>query len=311
MTIKFGWRVPDWPENGDSDSAFRAQIYHFMDVLQDGGLDSAWVGDHFFPWSGDIDQTLSTVEAWTTMTYLIAKYPRMQMGNIVLSQGYRPPAALAKMAANLQWLSDGRFVLGIGAGWKQNEYLAYGYDFPADRVRLAQLEEAVQVIRAMWTQDSPTFHGKYYHIENAYCFPRPDPLPPLMIGGSGPKVTLRIVAQYADWCNLNNSGAEGAKESLDILRGHCQKVGRNYDEIVKTYCCDSVAVADTHAEAEKKLAASFFGKGRSIAGTPDEVAAQIQPFVDLGITHFLFRFVDYPDTSSAEMFMKEVMPRFK
>jgi alkanesulfonate monooxygenase SsuD/methylene tetrahydromethanopterin reductase-like flavin-dependent oxidoreductase (luciferase family) len=283
-----------------------------MDVLQDGGLDSAWVGDHFFPWAGDLDQRLSTVEAWTTMAYLMAKYPRMQMGNIVLSQGYRPPAALAKMAATLQWLSGGRFVLGIGAGWKENEYRAYGYNFPADRVRLAQLEEAVQVIRAMWTQDSPTFHGKYYTIDGAYCYPRPDPLPPLLIGGAGPKVTLRIVAQYADWCNLNNSGVEGVDYSLELLRGHCQKVGRDYAAIVKTYACDGVAVARTHAEAEARLEASYFGRGGNpIYGTPDEVAAQIQPFVDLGISHFLFRFVDYPSTASAELFLREVMPRFK
>jgi alkanesulfonate monooxygenase SsuD/methylene tetrahydromethanopterin reductase-like flavin-dependent oxidoreductase (luciferase family) len=309
-SITFGWRVPDWPENGQNSAEFRDSIFHFMDVLQAGGLHSAWVGDHFFPWAADIDQKKDAIEAWTTLTYLMARYPRMYFGTIVLSQSYRPPAALAKMAATAQWLSNGRFILGIGAGWKVNEYEAYGYDFPSDRVRLDQLEEAVQVIRKMWTEEAPTFHGEHYHIDNAYCSPRPNPVPPLLIGGAGPKRTLRIVAKYGDWCNLNNSDVDFCVSRLNTLREHCQAVGRNYDEIVKTYACDSVAVAPTHAEAERQLKASYFGQMRSFAGTPDEVAAQIQPFVDLGITHFILRFVDYPNTASAEMFMKEVMPRF-
>ncbi|RPJ49438.1 MAG: LLM class flavin-dependent oxidoreductase, partial [Chloroflexi bacterium] len=178
------------------------------------------------------------------------------------------------------------------------------------RVRRDVLEEAVQIIRMMWTEYSLTFHGEHYHIENAYCAPRPDPIPPLLIGGAGPKRTLRIVAKYGDWCNLNNAPLDFCVSRLNTLREHCQDVGRNYDEIVKTYACDSVAIAPTRAEAERKLQASYFGKGLSFAGTPDEVAAQIQPYVDLGITHFILRFVDYPSTASAEMFLKEVMPRF-
>jgi alkanesulfonate monooxygenase SsuD/methylene tetrahydromethanopterin reductase-like flavin-dependent oxidoreductase (luciferase family) len=309
-TITFGWRVPDWPEPGQNEVQFRESIFNFMDVLQSGGWHSAWVGDHFFPHSPDIDQTLPAIEAWTTMTYLMARYPRMYFGTIVLSQSYRSPSALAKMAAVAQWLSNGRFILGIGAGWKENEYKAYGYDFPSDRVRLDQLEEAVQIIRKMWIEDAPTFHGEHYHIENACCAPCPNPIPPLLIGGAGPKRTLRIVAKYGDWCNLNNSPLDLSASRLDTLREHCRAVGRNYDEIVKTFACDSVAVTPTHAEAECMLKASFFGKGLSFAGTPEKVAAQIQPYIDLGITHFILRFVDYPSTASAELFMKEVMPRF-
>jgi alkanesulfonate monooxygenase SsuD/methylene tetrahydromethanopterin reductase-like flavin-dependent oxidoreductase (luciferase family) len=307
--ITFGWRVPDFPEGGDDQVIFRSQIFNFMDALQSGGLDSAWVGDHFFPWPSEQDQALDTIEAWTTIIYLLSRYEKMRMGTIVLSQGYRSPALLAKMAANAQWLSGGRFILGIGAGWKENEYHAYGYNFPPDRVRLDQLEEAVQVIRAMWSSEKPTFQGKYYHIQDAFCNPRPAP-PPLMIGGSGPKRTLRIVAKYADWCNLNNAPHAACQESLDILRQHCQAVGRNDAEIKKTFSCDNVAVARSHAEAEAMRQASFFGNILPLAGTPDEVAAAIQPYVDLGITHFILRWVDFPSTAGAELFMKEVMPRF-
>jgi alkanesulfonate monooxygenase SsuD/methylene tetrahydromethanopterin reductase-like flavin-dependent oxidoreductase (luciferase family) len=308
--ITFGWRVPDFPEYGADSLAFREHIFQFMDVLQDGGWHSAWVGDHFFPWAAALDQSLDTIEAWTTLTYLMAKYPRLHYGTIVLSQSYRSPAILAKMAANAQWLSGGRFILGIGAGWKENEYRAYGYDFPANRERLDQLEEAVQIIRKMWTEDSPTFSGVHYAIENAYCNPRPFPPPPLLIGGAGPLRTLRIVARYADWCNLNNSRPADAQASLEILRRHCQAVGRNYDEIVKTFACDCISLAPTQAEAERIQGSTFFRQGLTMTGTPDGLAAQLQTYIDLGITHFILRFADFPKTAGAELFIKEVMPRF-
>jgi alkanesulfonate monooxygenase SsuD/methylene tetrahydromethanopterin reductase-like flavin-dependent oxidoreductase (luciferase family) len=315
--IQFGWRVPDFPEEFLPDphqraAVLREQIFNYMDTIQDG-LDSAWMGDHFFPWppAEEIDQSLETHEAWTIMTYLMARYPRMRMGTIVLSQSYRPPALMAKMGAVLQWLSGGRLIFGIGAGWKENEYHAYAYDYPPDRVRLAQLDEYVQVIRKMWTEDSPTFHGKYYSIENAYCAPRPNPVPPILIGGSGPKVTLRIVAKYADWCNLNGFDLEMCRSRLDTLRQHCLEVGRDYNTIGITYSCDCVGVAPTHAEAERMADASFFGRYTRMLGTPDEVAAQIQPLIDLGVTHFIFRFCDFPRREGVNLFTKEVVPRFK
>ena len=310
QTITFGWRVPDFPEYGADSAAFRQHIFDYMDVLQAGGLDSAWVGDHFFPWSAEIDQGMDTIEAWTTLIYLMALYPRMRFGTIVLSQSYRSPAALAKMAAIAQWISGGRFILGIGAGWKENEHLAYGYPYPPVRDRLDQLEEAVQIIRKMWREEAPTFHGKHYHIDGAHCSPRPDPLPPMLIGGAGPKRTLRIVAKYGDWCNLNNASLADSKTSLDILRQHCQAVGRNYDEILKTFSCDCVALATTSAEAEKVRKASFFGRYGAISGTPREVTARLQAYVDLGFSHFILRFADYPNPDGARMFMQEVMPNF-
>jgi alkanesulfonate monooxygenase SsuD/methylene tetrahydromethanopterin reductase-like flavin-dependent oxidoreductase (luciferase family) len=310
--ITFGWRVPDFPEYGADSLAFREHIFQFMDLLNGAGWDAVWTGDHFFPWAAELDQALDTIESWTTITYLLAKYPRMRYGTIVLSQAYRPPAALAKMAAIAQWLSGGRFILGIGAGWKENEYRAYGYEYPGTRERLNQLEEAVQIIRKMWHEDAPTFHGKYYHIDNATCNPRPDPLPPLLVGGTGPQRTLKIVAKYADWCNLNNSSLDEGRTSLEVLRQHCQAVGRDYDEIVKSYACDCFVIGATPAEVERIQNASFFTrKNVPIAGTPDEIVARLQPFIDLGVTHFILRFADFPHTDGAELFIKEVLPRFK
>jgi alkanesulfonate monooxygenase SsuD/methylene tetrahydromethanopterin reductase-like flavin-dependent oxidoreductase (luciferase family) len=162
MAITFGWRIPDFPVDGSNQVEFRTQIFNYLDMLE-GHFETAWAGDHFFPWMDTVDQRVDTIEALTTLTYVLAKYPRLKAGTIVLSQGYRSPALLAKMAANMQWLSGGRFILGIGAGWKENEYRAYGYEYPSTGQRLAELDEAVQVIRAMWTQPAPAFQGQILH----------------------------------------------------------------------------------------------------------------------------------------------------
>jgi alkanesulfonate monooxygenase SsuD/methylene tetrahydromethanopterin reductase-like flavin-dependent oxidoreductase (luciferase family) len=314
-TLDFGWRVPDFGEEQSGDRGtraltFRDQIFNFMDVVH-GHFDTAWAGDHFFPWVAEMDQSTETHEPWTILTYLMARYPQMRFGPTVLCQLNRSPALVAKEAAVLQLLSGGRLILGIGAGWKENESHAYGYDFQRARVRLDQLEEAVQVIRKMWTEDAPCFHGQYYSIENAYCFPRPDPVPPLLIGGFGPKRTLKIVAKYADWCNIYDSPLDFCQERLSILRGHCQAVGRDYETIVKTYICDCVALAPTHEQAEAIKQASLFAPYQPMVGTPDELAEQIECYADLGFSHFMLRFADYPRIEGVKLFIREVLPRFK
>lgn len=312
MTLKvtFGYRVPDFPVDGSPFNLFRDQLLRNLDAAQ-AGFSAAWIADHFFPWMGSIDQTIATPEAWTTIAYLTGRFPKLTFGSIVLCQSYRSPALLAKMAASLQSLSGGRFILGIGAGWKQNEYKAYGYDYPATGVRLDQLEEAVQIIRLMWSERSPSFEGKYYRIDNAFCEPRPDPLPPLMVGGGGRKRTLRIAARYADWWNFPGGSPENYQELLDVLKEHCLAVGRDYAEIVKSWATDCVAVAPTHAEAQKIAEASpFYSKDASLVGTPDEVAGQVRRFVNMGASHFMFRFADFPSTQGAELFQKEVIPQF-
>ena len=317
MTAKldFGWRVPDFGEDLSANRRkrainFRDQIFNFMDIVH-GHFDTAWAGDHFFPWVAEMDQSADTHEPWTILTYLMARYPKMRFGPTVLCQVNRSPALVAKQAAVLQLLSSGRLILGIGAGWKENESHAYGYNFQRARVRLDQLEESVQIIRKMWTEDSPTFHGKYYSIENAYCSPRPDPLPPILIGGFGPKRTLKIVAQYADWCNIYDSELDFCRDRLAILRNHCQNLGRDYDRIVKTYICDCVAIAPTDNQAESIKQASMFSQYQPMVGTPDHIADHIQSYANLGFSHFMLRFADYPRTDGVKLFIKEVLPRFK
>jgi alkanesulfonate monooxygenase SsuD/methylene tetrahydromethanopterin reductase-like flavin-dependent oxidoreductase (luciferase family) len=309
--IKFGCRVPAFPVDGSLGDRFRDQNFEYLNAIQ-GQFDSAWVADHFVPWHQAQDPLTDTLECWTTLTYLAAKYPKLTFGSIVMSQAYRAPALLAKMGATLQTLSGGRFVLGLGAGWKKDEYLAYGYEFPSTATRIHQLAEAAQIIRLMWTQPRATFHGRFYHIEDAICEPKPNPPPPLLIGGGGRKLTLRYVAEHADWWNFPGGTFENYRELLDVLRGHCEAVGREYDKIVKTWAAECVAVATSAQEARRLAEASpFHTPGLSIIGTPDEVSEQLRRFADVGVEHFILRFADFPRTDGASLFAEEVIPRLR
>jgi alkanesulfonate monooxygenase SsuD/methylene tetrahydromethanopterin reductase-like flavin-dependent oxidoreductase (luciferase family) len=308
--VKFGVRVPDFPVDGTKGRAFVDQKIELLSVLR-GRFASAWVADHFVPWADFQDPSTDTYECWTTLCYLAGLFQDFTLGSIVMSQSYRNPALVAKMGATLQALTDGRFVLGIGAGWKKDEYLAYGYEFPSPAARIHQLEEAVQIIRQMWRQPKTTFHGRTYHAVDAICEPKPEPMIPLLIGGGGKQLTLKVVAQYADWWNFPGGTLEHYRELLDTLRGHCETVGRDYASIVKTWGCETVAVAPTHEAALSMAQASpFYSADSALVGTPDEVAAQLRGFVDVGVQHFILRFAGFPGTASAKMFVDEVLPRF-
>jgi len=308
--VHFGWRVPDFPVDGTSGRAFVDQIVETLDALR-GSFASAWVADHFVPWASFQDPMTDTYECWTTLCYLAGLFKEFTFGSIVLSQSYRNPALVAKMGATLHALTGGRFVLGIGAGWKQDEYLAYGYEFPAPAERIHQLDEAAQIIRLMWRERRATFHGRYYHIDGAICEPKPTPPPPLMIGGGGRRLTLRVTAKYADWWNFPGGALEHYRELLDTLRDHCEAVGRDYDSIVKTWSNECVAVAPSREAALRMAQASpFYDAATSLVGAPDEVAAQLQRFVELGVRHVILRFADFPRLDGARLFMREVLPRF-
>ncbi len=308
--VKFGIRLPAFPLNNSRKGEFRDEILNYLAAL-DGKFDSVWVADHFIPWYEPQDPMTDTLECWTSLAYLAGKFSGYAFGSIVMSQSYRKPALLAKMGATLQTLSNGRFILGIGAGWKQDEYLAYGYDFPPTATRIHQMGEAVQIIKAMWTKPKASFQGKYYQIENAICEPKPDPVPPILIGGGGKKITLRYVAQYADWWNFPGGTPENYAGLLEALRGHCNDVGRDYNSIVKTWAIECVAVADTTEDAiEIARSTPLYNPETALVGTPDEVEAQLRRFTDMDVEHFILRFADFPHTSSVETFAKEVMPRF-
>jgi alkanesulfonate monooxygenase SsuD/methylene tetrahydromethanopterin reductase-like flavin-dependent oxidoreductase (luciferase family) len=242
------------------------------------------------------------------MAYLAGVYPRLKFGATVLCQSYRNPALLAKTMANLQLLCGGRLLFGIGAGWLEREYAAYGYEFPEPAVRIAQLDETVEIVKRMWTQPRATFHGKHYRIEEAICEPKPDPIPPILIGGGGEKLTLRVVAKHADWWNFPGGTRENYARKLEVLRRHCDAVGTDYAAIRKTWSPDGIAVARTEAEARRIGEASPYASN-PVVGTPDQVAEQLRAWVEIGVTYFIVRLLDFPRSEGIELFAHEVMPR--
>jgi alkanesulfonate monooxygenase SsuD/methylene tetrahydromethanopterin reductase-like flavin-dependent oxidoreductase (luciferase family) len=301
--ITFGFVIQPVPrgfsENEMADptratNALMAANERFIEASQPH-FDTVWAEDHF-QWD-----KRPVLEAITTLTYLVGRHPGMRFGHIVLGQSYRNPALTAKMAAILQALSQGKFILGIGAGWKEDEYQAYGYPYPPASVRVDQLEEAVQIIRAMWTQSPASFEGKYYRIENAECQPEPNPPIPLLIGGAGEQKTLRVVARYADWWNHNFCTAEEYAHKQRVLTDHCREIGRDPAEIVHTYYA-AVSLVNDPAKAEKR---DF----HVVAGTPDMVTRELSQFVNLGVKHFQLRFLDFPQMNGLGTFAEKVLPR--
>jgi alkanesulfonate monooxygenase SsuD/methylene tetrahydromethanopterin reductase-like flavin-dependent oxidoreductase (luciferase family) len=311
--VAFGWRVPDFPVDGVSRGrVFLDQIQESLAAAPKAGLASAWVADHFVPWAAWQDQETDSIECWTSLSYLAAAHPALTWGTIVLCQSYRNPALLAKMVAQLCGLAPGRVVLGIGAGWKEDEYRAYGYAYPAPAVRIAQLQDTVEIARRLWTTPGPvSYQGRYYAIEAAHLQPKPDPLPPVMIGGGGERLLLRLVARYADWYNFPGGSVENYRHKLEVLAGHCAAVGRDPATIRKTWACECVAVAGSHAEAERLAQSSpFYAPESALVGTPDEVAAVLARWVEAGVSLFQLRFADFPSTRGLELFGREVRPRF-
>jgi alkanesulfonate monooxygenase SsuD/methylene tetrahydromethanopterin reductase-like flavin-dependent oxidoreductase (luciferase family) len=305
--IQFGLYLLRSPAEKISGSSFVKQLLDNLDKIH-RQLDSVWTSDHFFGSPQHPDYP--ALEGWTTLCYLAHAFPNLHFGNIVLAQSYRNPALLAKMGATLQLLTGGRFILGIGAGWWEEEYLAYGYPFPKPAVRVRQLAEAVQIIRKLWTEPRATFEGKYYQVREALCEPKPHPRPPIMIGGGGEQLTLRMVAQHADWWNIPSTTLERYTHKLNILRTHCQAVGRDYDEIVKTACA-FITIGQTEAEAQRIQMSSPYRDVPGIVGSPDQVANQLQAYVDLGVKHIIVAFADFPDPTAATLFAEEVLPRFR
>ena len=316
--LKFIWRIPAYPTDGSSRDKFVEQLNRVFAYI-DGKFYGAFLDDHFLPFTA-VDQSrgrdllpknADTLECMTAISYFAAAYPHLVFGPIVLCQSYRNPALVAKMGATLQQLTKGRFVLGMGAGWYEPDYDAYGYKFPAvPSVRLAQMEEAIQVIYKMWKESPATFEGKYYQVKNAYCEPTPNPVPPLLIGAGGEKIALRLVAKYADWWNYCDTASVYAHK-LEVLKSHCEAIGRDFNEIVKTWDGLQITIAETESEAWRIYENSKFRRRGAIVGTPWQVAEKLKEYIDLGVTILFLRFDDFPDLSGIKMFTEEVTPMLK
>jgi alkanesulfonate monooxygenase SsuD/methylene tetrahydromethanopterin reductase-like flavin-dependent oxidoreductase (luciferase family) len=226
---KFGWLSPVAAHAG---SDFQPIVMYQAEHILPHALphfDSVWIADHFYGF--DAEKTEGFMEAWTTLTWLAARFPDVMLCHHVLGQGYRNPALTAKMASSLQILSGNRFMLGIGAGWREDEYRSYGYDFPPASVRLRQLEEVVQICRLMWTEAHPSFDGKYFQIDDAAATPRPEVMPPICIGSSGEKIGLPIVGRQADLWNASFGSREVWQRMRAIVDEAAAAVDRDPAEI--------------------------------------------------------------------------------
>jgi F420-dependent oxidoreductase-like protein len=280
------------------------------------GYEHLWVYDHV----ETVPRRESThvFEAFTTLAALSQRTTTIGLGQLVTCSSYRNAGLLAKEAAGLDVMSGGRLILGLGAGWYDEEYRAYGYEFRPSRERLEVLEETVQVIRALWTDETVTFDGRHLHFDGAYCDPKPlQTLPPVWIGGGGEKVTLRIAAALADATNWQVGLAEFVHKS-EVLRGHCDRLGRDFDSIVRTHgpdCRIFPTQGDLDAWLDTPDGGDLWGGGDpavyvrdNLVGTVDQVAEKVQAFVDAGCREFVLWFRDYPARDSLEAFATEVRP---
>jgi alkanesulfonate monooxygenase SsuD/methylene tetrahydromethanopterin reductase-like flavin-dependent oxidoreductase (luciferase family) len=258
--------------------------------------------DHFF-WGDE-----PTYEASTVLAYAAARWPQFDLGPMVYGQSYRNPAMLAKMGATLQMLSNGRFIMAVGAGWKEDEYHAYGYPFPRPGVRVEQLEDTLEIITRMWTEPGQvSYQGKHYSITNAYCEPKPDPVPTMIVGGGGQK-TMMLAARFADWWNIPDAKFEVYQERAAILKAHCAAIGRDPESIRLTWF-GRIAVASSQAEAEA-LSDGKWTQERALVGTPAQVVAQIQRFVDIGVDYFMVEVLGLSDAATRELVLNEVLQHF-
>jgi alkanesulfonate monooxygenase SsuD/methylene tetrahydromethanopterin reductase-like flavin-dependent oxidoreductase (luciferase family) len=260
---------------------------------------SCWVIDHF---QFDAQPVL---ECYAFLAYHAGKYPGLRWGNLVLGQGYRNPALTAKIAASLQFLTGGRYILGIGAGWKEDEYRAYGYDFPPAGVRVEELEETLQIIKALWTEERATVEGKRYQVREAWCEPKPDPLPTVMVGGSKPRM-LRVVARHADWWNVSWTGIADYRKQVAECERACAEMGRDPATLRRTWFGGCVC-GESEAEVAR-LNVRGISKDNAFAGTPEQVIEQMAPFVELGVDYFMLSCGGFPDLTTLRLLRDEVLP---
>ncbi|MFI5709465.1 LLM class F420-dependent oxidoreductase [Kribbella sp. NPDC051620] len=277
-------------------------------AADESGFETIWAPDHFMPFG---PPGAYVFEAWTTLSALARETTRIRLGQLVTGNGYRNPALLAKMASTLDVIARGRFTFGIGAGWYEDEYVAFGYDFPTAPERLKRLEESLQIAHSMWTEPSTTFNGEYFRTSGVVNQPAGVQTPhvPVMIAGGGEKVTLKLVAKYGDLCNVQEPPDEVARK-YDVLAKHCETVGRDFGSITKTstsYCI----IADTDEEARAAVPpwAPMVFPGDlgayGLIGTIDTIRQRLAVYESTGVDELIIGFQDALNPETIRRFAKE------
>ncbi|MBI3301440.1 MAG: TIGR03560 family F420-dependent LLM class oxidoreductase [Deltaproteobacteria bacterium] len=327
----FAWAEPPSTSPRKPPIHFGIQTAHQVASVEDliklwqeaeaWGYDSMWLNDHFLQYGKEDGPAY---DAWTLLAALAEKTSRVRLGVLVTSNTFRNPAVLAKMATTVDHLSHGRLDLGIGGGWFQREHEAYGIPFYSNKERIERLEEALRVIRALWTQDEANFRGRYYQLVNAPFMPKPlqKPYPPITIGGQGEKWTLPLVARYADkWSMPAGFTPEKMAAKVKQLEKACAKVKRDCSGMDKSYqtflvLSDDPAKVDQAVQMLTRYYTNMSAdeaRRTILAGTSsEEVKKQVQAFVDAGITHFIVTVRSQPyDREGLRRFAQEVMPAFR
>jgi F420-dependent oxidoreductase-like protein len=308
-----GWKR-ELSAEGDSAAQWSTAVA-VAETAERLGYDTLFVYDHFHNVPRPAHETV--FECWTTLAAISQRTSRIRLGQMVGCNSYRQPSLLAKITSTLDVISGGRLDWGIGAGWYENEYRGYGFEFPAARDRIGMLRECVEIVRSMWTQPETSFDGVYYKVHRANCDPKPlqQPHPPIWIGGGGEQLTLRVVARFADCSNFGGK-PDVWKHKREILEKHCKAVGRDADEIRKTWGPE-VYVRESEAEIVAAGTRSLWGepfeswRDGNLVGTPEQVCEKIQRYVELGCGGFTPWCSDYPDTTTLELFATKVIPEFR
>ncbi len=304
--IEFGYNPPTGDRGVEqiNPATFVRDLQRVLDVAAPH-FSSFWVSDHLMTHSG------YRMECWTQLTWLAARYPDQLLGTIVIGNSYRPPALLGKMAATFQAFSEGRLIMGYGAGWMEQEYHAYGYEFPSAKIRIAQMVEGIEVMKALWTGGPVSYEGTYYQLRDAVCEPRPHTPIPLLIGGDGERYLLRAVAEHADWWLPFGRTPEVLGQKIAVLKDHCTAVGRDYDSICKVFTL-KVHLAKTRAEAERLVGGTpMRPEDPTYVGDPAGLRERIAEYAELGVDLFQLVFPRFPATDDIELFAQEVLPTFR
>lgn len=305
MALRFGLRVPQ-------DGADFTELRDIAQAAEQLGYHSLWLYDHFYHFP--TPDNVRILEPWTLMSVLAGATTTIRVGTMVLCNGYRPPALLAKMAATLDVLSGGRLEFGYGAGWHAEEFAGYGYDFPAVPTRIRQMEEGLTVIKQLWSEERASFAGKYYQLNQAFCEPKPvqRPHPPVTIGGGGEQLLLRAVARHADIWNYFPAPLPEYERKAKVLDEHCAKLGRDPKSIERSLMMSTIT-----AEWEKEVRDQLEGAkargymwahtGQFVQGTPDIVVPRYRDYIRRGVSFFIVQLPDGRDLKQIEFVARQVI----
>jgi F420-dependent oxidoreductase-like protein len=312
VMVPLGWRG-ELASVGPADAQWNAVLDLALGA-EELGLDSIWVSDHVMT-VPSVPRPDAVFECWTTLSALAQATTIVRLGQLAGCAVLRPPTLLAKMAACVDVISAGRLEWGIGAGWYEGEALAYGYDFPAARIRIERLAEYIEVVTALWRDEVVDHVGEHFTVRGARCDPKPlqRPRPPVLVAGSGARRTLAVVARHADRANWGGEAAEFARTAA-TLREHCENIGRDPDEIELTWGGE-MFIRDSDAE----LRAGWQGaalqgdsfeawSARSLVGTPEQVARKMHALTDAGCRAFIPWCHDFPADTTLRRYATEVAP---